>query len=171
MERDGWTIRRGTPGAGSVTNNQTKTITIDPNDSVNQQAAGIAHEIGHAQYGNPPYHPPTATMTRDQYIQQNVNEQLRNEGAAQLNAAIARDEIRQAGGADVGIPGSQTAAYQQVYDNFKAGTITRDQATDQMATLMGNETTSNTHENYRQYYGHSYENFWDTNVAPTRRTP
>jgi hypothetical protein len=58
-----------------------------------------------------------------------------------------------------------------VYDNFKAGNITRDQAIDQMANLMGNETTSNTHENYRTYYGHTYENFWDTNVAPTRRTP
>jgi hypothetical protein len=50
LERDGWTIRKGTPGGGSVTNNQTKTITIDPNDSVNQQISGISHEIGHAEY-------------------------------------------------------------------------------------------------------------------------
>ena len=39
-------------------------------------------------------------------------------------------------------------------------------AVEQMADLMGNETTSNTGENYRQYYGKSYEEYWDKNVAP-----
>ena len=105
-------------------------------------------------------------MTRDQFVNQNVQEQLRNEGEAQFNAATARDQIGQAGGPDTGIPGTQTAAYQGVYDNFKSGNITRAQAVDQMANLMGNENTSNTGENYRQYYGKGYKAYWDKNVAP-----
>ncbi len=169
LERNGWTIVRGRAGGGSFADQQAKRLTIDPSGSVESQVATIAHEGGHALYGEPPYHPPTATMTRDQYIQANVQEQLRNEGAAQLNAAIARNEINGAGGPDIGIPGTQTAANQRVYENFHNGSITRDQAIDQMANLMGNETTSTTHENYRTYYGHTYENHWDTHVAPTRR--
>lgn len=90
----------------------------------------------------------------------NVREHLRDEGAAQLNAAIARDEILAAGGSDIGIPGTQTAKYNAVYEDYKAGNLTRDEALDKMADLMGNESTSTTGENYRQYYGKAYEAKW-----------
>jgi WXG100 family type VII secretion target len=170
LEADGWTIVQGPADGGSFADRTTKTITINAGDTVEVTAGGLAHEIGHAATPEPPYHDP-AGLTRDQYIDQNVQEQLRNEGEAQLNAAIARDEIGQAGGPDTGIPGSQTPAYQAVYVEFKAGTITRTEAIERMANLMGNESTSNTNENYRAYYGHTYEDFWDTNVAPAGGTP
>jgi hypothetical protein len=38
-----------------------------------------------------------------------------------------------------------------------------------MGTLYGNETTSTTGENYRKYYGQTFEKFWDEKIAPTRR--
>lgn len=169
LERQGWTIQLGPRGGGSYADSTNKRIVIDRGDSVNGQVAGLAHEAGHATSGQVPYHAPTRNMTRQQYIDLNVQEQLRNEGIAQLNAATARDEIQRAGGPNVGIPGSQTAAYQQVYGDLQAGRITRAQAIDRMTNLMGNETTSTTNQNYRQYYGQTYRNHWDTNVAPGRR--
>jgi hypothetical protein len=169
LERDGWTITRGPAAGGYYTDHQNKRIVINEGGTPESYVGRIAHEVGHAAYGDAPYHAPTPTMTRDQFVRLNVNEQMRSEGAAQLNAATVRREISQAGGPDVGIVGTQTAAYQSVYDNFRAGRITRDQAIDQMGNLMGNESTSITGQNYRQYYGRTYENFWDTRVAPTRR--
>jgi len=94
---------------------------------------------------------------------------MQNEGAAQLNAAQVRAEITAAGGPDIGIPGTQTADYQKVYDDFAAGNITRPQAVDQMATLMGNEHTSTQgNPSYFDYYAASYQKDWDTKIAPTR---
>ena len=104
-------------------------------------------------------------MTRKEYVQLNVQEQLHDEGSAQLNSARVRDEIRKSGGPDIGIPGSQTAAYQKVYSDYKSGKISRQQAIDRNANLMGKETTSGTNQNYRKYYGESYEKYWDSKAA------
>jgi hypothetical protein len=95
---------------------------------------------------------------------------MRGEGEAQFNGAQVRAELKAAGvTTDIGISGSQTAAYQAVYDDYAAGNITRDQAIDQMGTLMGNETTSTPPKiPYRDYYGNFYRDDWDTNIAPTR---
>ncbi|MBI3360562.1 MAG: hypothetical protein HY023_05565 [Chloroflexi bacterium] len=171
LERGGWTIVAGTPGGGSVTNSTTKQITVDPSESAAVQVGSVAHEAAHALYGEPPYHAPTPTMTKAQYVQQNVDEQLRGEGNSMMNEATVQSEVHAAGGPDTGISGTQSATYAQLYRDFQAGTITRDQAIQRMGTAVGNDTTSNTHENYRDYYGKTYSDFWDANVAPGRRTP
>ncbi len=171
LEQDGWTVVKGPAGGGSFTDRQNKQIVIADGDDPATTVAGLAHEIGHAEAGAPPYHPPTPGMTRDEYVEQNVKEQLRNEGEAQLNAAIARDEIGQAGGPDTGIPGTQTAAYQALYYGYKTGALSRQQTVDLMASVMASESTSTTNQNYRNYYGQSYKTFWDKNVAPAGGTP
>jgi WXG100 family type VII secretion target len=171
LERDGWTIQYGTPGGGSVTDQSSKTITIDPSDSVAVQVGSVAHEGAHALYGEPPYHAPTDAMTKNQYIQQNVDEQLKGEGNSMLNEATVQSEVKAAGGPDTGISGTQSATYSQLYRDYQAGTITRDQAIQRMGDAVGRDTTGNTHENYRVYYGKTYSDFWDANVAPGRRTP
>jgi len=168
LESNGWTIVRGTSGGGSYADRQSKSIVIDPNQTAEQQVSVIAHEVGHAGYAKPPQQAATPTMTRDQYVAANVNRELVDEGNAQLNAAMIRGEIQGNKGPDIGMPGTQTAAYQGVYDKFKNGSLTRDQAVDQMGNLMGNERTSTTGENYRQYYGKPYEKHWDKNIAPAR---
>ena len=171
LEQDGWTITQGPAGKGSFTDRPNKQIVIAAGDTPEATAAGLAHEMGHAEAGAPPYHPPTPGMTRDQFVEQNTQEQLRNEGEAQLNAATARDEIGQAGGPDTGIPGTQTNAYQALYDEYKAGLTSREQTVNLMADVMANESTSTTNQNYRDYYGQSYKDFWDKNVAPGGGTP
>lgn len=168
LEEDGWLIIEGRSGGGSYADSDNKFLVIEDNDSATEQANGLAHEVGHAQYGERPYHAPTDDMTRQEYIDQNVREHLLDEGSAQFNSATVRDEIQSNGGPDIGIPGSLTDDYQAVYDQFQAGDITQQEAINQMADLMGNETTSNTGENYRDYYGKTYANYWDENVAPER---
>jgi len=171
LQQDGWTIVKGPAGGGSFTDRQNKQIVIADGDTPAVTTAGLAHEIGHAEAGEPPYHPPAAGMTRDDFVEQNVTEQLRNEGEAQLNAAIARDEIKAAGGPDTGIPGTQTNSYQALYDQYKAGLATRQQTVDLMADVMANESTSTTNQNYRDYYGQSYKDYWDQHAAPAGGPP
>ncbi len=170
LEKAGWKIKYDTSATGYSTDHGNKTITIDSTATPEETVAKIAHEVGHAKYGDTSV-AITPSMTRDQFVNASVDADMRGEGAAQLNAATVRDEIKTAGGADPGIPGSQTAAYQKVYDDFKAGKINRAQATDQMGTLMGNEVTSTTNQKYRDYYADFYKNYWDTNIAPTRKKP
>ena len=95
-----------------------------------------------------------------------------DEGGAQFNAAKVRAEIIAAGGADIGIGGTQSDAYLAVYDKFAAGDLQRFEAVTQMGDLMKNEHTSSPpHNPYLDYYSQDFEDYWDTNVAPTRATP
>ena len=142
-----------------------KKIVLDPDESINDQVSTIAHEVGHAKYGKIPYHKPTTGMTKTEYIRKNVQEQMRDEGSAQLNAAIVRDEVKKAGGPTLGMPGSQEAKYLKVYNDYKQGTITRQQAIDKNAKLMGNETTGEKSTPYKDYYGSTYEKHWNKTVG------
>ena len=151
--------------AGSF-DTEAKKIVIGPAESTNEQVSTIAHEVGHAKYGKIPYHKITKGMTKAEYIRKNVHEEMRDEGSAQLNAAIARDEIKKAGGPTLGMPGTQEAKYLKVYSNYNKGTITRQKAIDQMANLMGNETTSGKNSKpYKDYYGSTYEKHWNDTVG------
>jgi hypothetical protein len=143
---------------------------INGGSSSEEIAGKISHEVGHANDGNP-FIAPTATMTKAQFVQANVDSNMKSEGVAQLNAATTRDEIRKAGGTDPGIPGTQTADYQKVYDDYKAGKITRDVAVTKMSDLMNNEGASTTGKKYRDNYATEYGKYWDANVAPGRRSP
>lgn len=172
LQEDGINFQVGTAGQGSSFNSATQTITIEPGRTDAQIASSIAHEVGHARSKRADFIPATDTMTRNQFVRANVDNQLNGEAEAQLNAAIVRAEIKGNGGPDIGIPGTQTAKYQAVYDKFVTGDISHDQAIDQMATLMGNERVSTPPKiPYRQYYGNFYRNHWDTHIAPTRSTP
>jgi hypothetical protein len=104
-------------------------------------------------------------MTKDQFVQKNVDAFMQDEAAGQFNAAMIRRDLKIAGGPDIGIPGSQTAAYQQAFDDYVAGKITRPQVMDKMATLMGNETISiPPYSPYRDYYRGHFETEWDKNA-------
>jgi hypothetical protein len=166
LEDGGWTFEQ--ISGGSVTDRQHNTIQIQEGRPAEDMVRSISHETGHALEGAPPYHPPTDSMTRQEYIDQNVREKLLGEGAAQLNGATARGEILSNGGPDIGISGSQTDDYQAVYDSYSSGDINRQQAIDQMADLMANETTGNTHQPYPEYYGKPFADYWDAHVAPGR---
>jgi hypothetical protein len=104
-------------------------------------------------------------MTRDEFVQKNVDAFMQDEAAGQFNAAMIRRDLKIAGGPDIGIPGSQTAAYQQAFDDYVAGKITRPQVMDKLATLMGNERISTPpYSPYRDYYRGHFEKEWDKNA-------
>src|SRR6185436_5356296 len=107
LEKDGWTIKLDPSSSSYYTDFPNKEIVI--NGARSAQVRRIAHEVGHATTGNP-YVPDTPSMTRDQYVNTNIESHMVSEGKAQLNATIVRDEIRRAGGTDPGLPGTQTPA-------------------------------------------------------------
>jgi type VI secretion system secreted protein VgrG len=162
LQRDGWRIVYGTPGGGSFTT-RPNTITIDGALRGNPQAVvqALSHETGHARYTPEPQVPMTG-LTRDQYVSQNTQRDLRDEGAATLENARVRDELRQTSGSDVGIAGTRPNDYQQIYEQRQSGAITEEQARDQIGTIYGqNETTSNSHQNSHDYYSQQYGDAWD----------
>jgi hypothetical protein len=169
LEQNGYTFKTGPVADGYYTDWTGKNIVIDQPLSDATTVSHIAHEVGHGVSNQQQSIPATPTMTRNQYVQQNVDNLMHNEGEAQFNAAQVRAELKAAGQPDTGIPGSQSAAYQKAYDDYTAAKITKDQAISQMATLMGNENASvPPYKAYHDYYGDSFRNDWDTNIAPTR---
>jgi WXG100 family type VII secretion target len=160
------TFRMGPKGSkATYYDPKTKEIVIAPGESTNAQVSSIAHEVGHATYKKIPYHAPKPGMTKAQYIQKNVREQMLDEGSAQMNAAIVRDEIKKAGGPTLGMPGTQEKKYLSAYNDYKSGKISRQQAVGKMADLMGNETTSIDNKPYKQYYAKTYEDHWNKVVG------
>jgi WXG100 family type VII secretion target len=170
LQLEGYTIKTGPVADGYFTDWDKKEIVIDQPLGDTTTVAHLAHEVGHGVNAQQQGIPATPSMTKAQYVKANVDNLMHNEGEAQFNAARVRAELKSAGGPDIGIPGGQTAKYQTVYDNFTANKITRDQAVNQMGTLMGNERVSTPpHKPYRQDYGDAYSNYWDKNIAPGRK--
>ncbi|HEX4353213.1 MAG TPA: hypothetical protein VHZ95_09870 [Polyangiales bacterium] len=168
LQANGWTVRYGHAGeTGSFSRRDQKVIVIDPSEQGQPAmlAQTLAHEAGHAQYTPSPYVPPSG-LTKAQYVQRNVDHNLADEGAATLENMETRAEILQHGGPDIGIAGTQPAQYQQIYNQYKAGTITSEQARNQIGNVYGNgEHTSTTGEAYGAYYGHAYETQWNQSYA------
>jgi len=172
LERDGWTIQTGPAGEGSATDSTGKTITIAAPRSDDKLVRSLSHEAGHATGNRPVSIPIMDGMTRDEFVRLSVANDMLSEGDATLNNAKVRAEIIAGGGADIEISGTQTAAYQRVYEDFKAGAISQEQAAERMGALVANERTSvPPKKRYLDYYGDSYREYWDTNIAPTRGTP
>jgi RHS repeat-associated protein len=169
LHQNGWTIEHGAPGGGCAADRQNQRITVDPNYNHEQQVQALSHEAGHAGYdfdNQQPVVQPTQGMTRDQFVDQNVDRHLYDEGVATMNNNRARDEILQNGGPDIGVAGAGQNDYINTYNDYKAGNLSEQQATHQMGQRVGQEVTSTTGENYRDYYGQGYGNWWDANHPP-----
>jgi WXG100 family type VII secretion target len=170
LQLEGYTVKTGPVADGYFIDWDKNVIVIDQPRGDTTTVAHLAHEVGHGVNAQRLGIPATPSMTKAQYVKANVDNLMHNEGEAQLNAARVRAELKSAGGPDIGIPGTQTAKYQKVYDNFTANKITRDKAVNQMGTLMGNETVSTPpHKPYRQDYGDAYSEYWDKKIAPGRK--
>jgi hypothetical protein len=58
--------------------------------------------------------------------------------------------------------GPQDAKYQQIYNDYKAGKITDEQAKHRMGQVFADgERTSTSGQTYRDYYSDAYEKKWD----------
>ena len=87
--------------------------------------ARIAHEVAHAVLLQERFIPATDAMTREQYVQANVDNFMHNEGEAQFNAIQVRTEVFAASGTHLGLPGTQPFEYLAIYDKFTAGTLNK----------------------------------------------
>ena len=169
IEQKNYNFEVSTLDEGYSTDPDTRTIYIDQPHTDAATVARIAHEVAHAVLLQQPTIPVTDSMTRDQYVQANVDNFMHNEGEAQFNAAQVRAEVFAASGTHIGLPGTQPFEYLAIYDQFTAGTVTKEQAITKMGDLMGAEQVS-TEDNqlYRDNYRVMFENDWDTKIAPTR---
>jgi uncharacterized protein involved in type VI secretion and phage assembly len=168
LQAQGWTISYGTAGAGSSTDRTAKRIVIDPNEQNNPNllTQTLAHESGHAMYTPDPYVQPTG-LTLQQYIDQNTNSSLKDEGEATMTNANVRREINNNGGPDIGIAGAQPDKYQQIANKYP-DPAQRDQARQEIGDAFadGEHPSTAPTQTYRQYYNQPYADYYDKNVAP-----
>lgn len=169
LKADGWTIEYGDAGKGSFTDRPGKRILIDSNEKGNPAKAAqtVAHESGHARYTPDPYVPPDG-LTRDQYVQRNVDRSLKDEGEATLTNAQVRREIMQNRRPDIGIAGAQAAKYDQIAQKYPTASQ-REQARNEIGQVFasGEHPSTDPTKTYQQYYAKPFEDHWDKNVATT----
>ncbi len=140
-------------------------IVLDPNDASSPALATqlFSHEIGHALYTMDPYVPPDR-LTRDQFVDQNVNRDLKNEGEATMSNAEVRDEIIRSGGPDIGIAGTHTKEYDAVAKKYP-NPGDRDKARQEIGDIYADGEMPSGGENngktYRKYYAEQYEKTYD----------
>jgi hypothetical protein len=166
----GWTISYGEAGKGTFADRNTKTIVVDPNQRGNPTAAvqSLAHESGHALYALEP-EVPMAGLTREQYIQQNLDRHLRDEGEATLMNAQVRNEINGNGGPDIGMAGNP--ANSANYSNIASQNqdyADRANARQQVGSVYadGEHTSTPPNPSYRDYYSQQYADQWDAAHPP-----
>ncbi|HEY8504553.1 MAG TPA: PAAR domain-containing protein [Gemmataceae bacterium] len=149
LQQDGWVVRR--KPEPSVCNPAAKEITIQDRGGRPSEVGSLAHEAGHASGPGVP-DLPRQGLSEAEYVRQDVDNYLLDEGRAQFNEARVRDEILSNGGPDTGISGTKAEEYADVYDDFKNGLIDQDQAVRDMADIMRDEITGNTGQRYEDYY-------------------
>ena len=163
LRNQGWTIRYGEAGAsGSYTTLATKTITIDSalKDKSAIAASALAHEVGHVL--EPPQLVAPKGLTRAEYIAKNVDAKLDSEGAATLKDLEVRDEVKKNSGTNLPIPGKHAAEYEAIYQQYKAGKITRANAEHQIGQIYADgEIGSKSKIKYRIIYSKGFAEDWD----------
>ncbi|MEQ8461649.1 MAG: RHS repeat-associated core domain-containing protein [Sandaracinaceae bacterium] len=159
-EARGGRVEMAAPGVGTHYDPTTRTVRVRPDVPLEQQAAGLAHELGHAN-DTSSWVPPTG-LSEQEYVSANVDREMRGEGLAQLNNLEVRDQIMRTGGPDIGISGTQDAGYQSAYDRHKSGDLTRDEVVGELGRLMGSETTGTTGQPYHDYYGDHYRTHYNS---------
>jgi uncharacterized Zn-binding protein involved in type VI secretion len=156
-----WDIKLNGTKRGADANREARAITIG---SGYEDVNVLAHEVGHAQYDVPDQIPADPSMTRDQYVQQNLDQHLIDEGEAQFNEFEIRQDILDNGGRDIGNRGDVAA--QEIYERFRRGEVSRDDAVRQMGQGFRNKPTSTSGENYGDFYSASYKSYWDESYEP-----
>jgi type VI secretion system secreted protein VgrG len=118
LKQQGWQIVFGPKGtSGSNCDRRHRTITIGPDcqDNPTELVARLSHETGHALNPNHPgsdgNYVEQGTLSKDQFVSQNVNRELQDEGEATLCAVQVRNEILANGGPDIGVGGAQSKQY------------------------------------------------------------
>ena len=168
MQRAGWRVEYGAPGSGSFADRSAKLVTIDGNDRSSDAAVlqTLAHESGHATYTQDPY-VSYEGVSRQEFVDRNVMRSLKDEGEATMTNIDVRNELRAAGGPDIGVAGAQSSDYERVAGQYP-NAADRDRAREEIGRLFssGEHPSTSPNETYGAYYGHTYESFYDQNATP-----
>jgi len=170
LQADGWTIV-SEPGTAAWADRTTKEIHVGTGGTTEDTVQSLAHEAGHADYTMPAQTPPTG-LTRSQYVTQNLNRHLDDEGEATLTNMEVRNEILAAGGSDIGIAGNAAnqPAYNTAYTQYQSDGDRNAARRAIGGAFADGETTSTTGESYRDYYSNSYETYYDSLPASQQTT-
>jgi hypothetical protein len=173
-----WQIQIVRNDVRSNANHREKVITLNLNnigpggDQVAKLTSALAHEIGHASH---PPHEYIGARTKAEFVAKNTAESLKAEGEAAFENAMARDEILANGGRDIGIRGKFDDDYTKIYEDYKAGHVSKDEAILRMGDVQGREpekfgpdgstVTSTRKEQFEQ----DHAVVWDAEVADRAR--
>lgn len=177
LQEDGWTIRFGESGAGSFCDKEAKTIVIDVDSAgdTTDITQTLAHETGHALYEADPY-VDFGDLSKEEYVDVNVNSALKDEGEATLMNLQIRQEILDATatadseGTDIGVAGAASAQYIEAYEQWDGEG--RDAMRQQIADIFahGEHPSTAPDGDYYDYYAGTYRDHWDahhpSNAAP-----
>jgi uncharacterized Zn-binding protein involved in type VI secretion len=143
----------------------------------------VAHEVGHAAYKPPADVPPETNgvrLSRDEYVSQNRDHSITDEGEAIFNEHATNDEIVSNGGKPIlredgiGYDGKTTAS--DAYAKYKADPDApgaRDEAVKTMGDTVRNLKPSTNDPNgpkptYDEYYAKPFEDHFDAHIQPAR---
>lgn len=148
LHRRGWSARRGPDP--SIARRGADELVIQEGPPM-QEVGSLAHEGGHGLNPAPP-DIPRQGLTEAEFVRQDVDNRMLDEGRAQFNEAKVLDEIRSNGGPDQPISGNHSEQYSDVYQDYKNGVIDEDRAIRDMGDIMRDDVTGNTNDLYRDYY-------------------
>ncbi len=171
LHKSGWVIKYGAKGGGSFTDRGSKTITVDADEKghTGELLQTLAHETGHARYTPDAYTPPDG-LTRQQYIDRNVDHSLKDEGEATITNLQVRRQLLAAHQLDIGVAGQQSDQYKKLFAKH-SGHLNepgdRDNLREQIGQVFakGEHPSTDPKKNYYDYYAKTYADFYDHNVA------
>ncbi|MGW1738384.1 hypothetical protein ACWCPQ_06185 [Nocardia sp. NPDC001965] len=163
--RQGWSIRYGERGGGSFTDSVSREIVIDRDleSDAGEALFCLAHEVGHADDPDAglvlPYRD---GESREEWVRRSVHEDLRREGEATLVEIEAVRDLQAVGYRTQRVPPSERdATYEAIYDSYRRGYLSRDEAKDEIAAVFRDETMSTTKRNYEETCLAAYARVWD----------
>jgi uncharacterized Zn-binding protein involved in type VI secretion len=171
IEGEGWTVHHDPTYEGAFARRaggpDGKQIVLGKGDYYSGTGT-FAHEVGHAAFEIPPEQF-TAGMSREQYVEQNVQNHKTDEGEADFMRLKARDEILENGGRETN---DGDVRNQQHYDDYKAGKISRDEAVSRMGEDIfklqqsGGPAAKSYQDEFADWYGSKYDRQYAATLKP-----
>ncbi|MFG3621347.1 hypothetical protein [Nocardia sp. NPDC047654] len=169
VRQGGWSIRYGRRGDGTYADYDEKAIVLDGDMKDNALAStdALAHEIDHAHPSNPYNDAPSPPMgrARAEWVADHVDRSLLNEGHAVMAQLTVRHQILRNGGPDINH--SAAGKYLRIYERYRDGEFSRDEAEQRVAAHYRFETGSHSNTSYGRNLREWYEDYWDRWIAQT----
>ncbi|WP_063128049.1 hypothetical protein [Nocardia fusca] len=173
LKQDGWTIGYRDVGGGAHTRRSDARITVHSGDRDDpaKVLGALAHEVGHSYRSA--YEPQPVRYDgqgRTRWVRASAFEHLRDEGEAALVETQILREIAAAGGPKLRTSGRFGDRYEDHYDRYLRGELTREDARDEnahcyMKEYRSGSEESGTPETYLAHYEAIYHSDFDNDEA------